>query len=128
MDYAEVKAKELSIYRQTDCVFTATAEESDFLRRGLGIRQAAYVPDTFPLSRDVPGFDEREGLVFLAGFRHAPNLDAAMYLLNDILPHIRKELGNVPLYLVGMVRLSPSGSWPTSTRSSPAGSPSLNRT
>ncbi|WP_316897965.1 glycosyltransferase [Pseudodesulfovibrio indicus] len=101
VDYAEGKAQELATYRQTDCVFTATAEESDFLQRGLGIRQAAYVPDTFPLSEDVPGFDEREGLVFLAGFRHAPNLDAAMYLMSEILPHIRKELGDVPLYLVG---------------------------
>lgn len=100
-DYAEVKTKELAVYRQTDCVFTATAEESDFLQRGLGIRQAAYVPDTFPLSRDAPGFDEREGLVFLAGFRHAPNLDAAMFLMSEILPHIRRELGDVPLYLVG---------------------------
>jgi tetratricopeptide (TPR) repeat protein len=101
VDYAEVKARELSIYRQTDCVFTATAEEKDFLQRGLGIRHAAYVPDTFPLSREIRGFDEREGLVFLAGFRHAPNLDAAMFLLGEILPHIRKELGNIPLYLVG---------------------------
>jgi O-antigen biosynthesis protein len=39
--------------------------------------------------------------VFLGGFRHAPNVDGARYLLEEILPCIRRSLPDVPLTILG---------------------------
>ena len=50
-----------------------------------------------------PGLDwaERHGLLFVGGFQHPPNVDAAEWLLDEILPRIRRQLPEVCLHLVG---------------------------
>ena len=46
-------------------------------------------------------FAEREGLLFLGGFRHPPNVDAARWLAREIVPRLRERLADVTTYLVG---------------------------
>ena len=43
----------------------------------------------------------RSGLMFLGGFRHTPNCDTAIHLVENLLPRIRAELGPVGLAIVG---------------------------
>jgi glycosyltransferase involved in cell wall biosynthesis len=40
-------------------------------------------------------------LLFVAGFAHAPNVDAAIWFVNDVFPLIRKRHPGIKLYLVG---------------------------
>ena len=47
------------------------------------------------------GYDTRDGLLFVAGFGHPPNVDAALWFCTDVLPLIRRDLGDVPVRLVG---------------------------
>jgi glycosyltransferase involved in cell wall biosynthesis len=49
----------------------------------------------------VPPAAGRAGLMFLGGFGHAPNVHAAIHLVEDLLPAIRDELGPVGLTIVG---------------------------
>ncbi len=44
---------------------------------------------------------EREGLLFVGGFRHPPNVDAALYLARDIVPRLRQLLPGVTTYAIG---------------------------
>lgn len=46
-------------------------------------------------------FDERDGLVFVGGYEHPPNVDAAHFLVEEVLPRVRSRLGPVPLTLAG---------------------------
>ena len=46
-------------------------------------------------------FERRSGLLFVGGFRHPPNVDAALWLARDILPRILERLPDVELHLVG---------------------------
>ena len=46
-------------------------------------------------------FDVRKNFVSIGNFLHAPNLDAVMYLKQDIWPLIRKRLPGVELYVYG---------------------------
>ena len=48
-----------------------------------------------------PAMREREGLLFVGGFRHPPNVDAALWLADGILPRIRARRPDVTLSLVG---------------------------
>jgi GT2 family glycosyltransferase/uncharacterized coiled-coil DUF342 family protein len=44
---------------------------------------------------------EREGILFVAGFAHPPNVDAARWLVEDILPRVHARVPQVRLQLVG---------------------------
>jgi glycosyltransferase involved in cell wall biosynthesis len=53
-----------------------------------------------PIERPAP-FAEREGLLFVGGFRHPPNVDAALWLAREIMPILRELLPGVPAYVIG---------------------------
>jgi glycosyltransferase involved in cell wall biosynthesis len=45
--------------------------------------------------------EEREGLLFVGGFAHQPNVDGILWFVNDIYPAVREQLGEVTLRVVG---------------------------
>ncbi|QCP51832.1 glycosyltransferase [Trinickia violacea] len=59
-----------------------------------------YAFDQFP---DEPwaNLSERKHLLFVAGFAHAPNADAAEWFVRDVLPKIQAAIPGTHLYLVG---------------------------
>lgn len=46
-------------------------------------------------------FEQRDGIVFLGGFRHRPNVDAIEYFCNDVMPHLVERLPDLVLYIYG---------------------------
>jgi glycosyltransferase involved in cell wall biosynthesis len=46
-------------------------------------------------------FGDREGLIFVGGFAHQPNVDGILWFVNDIYPAVRERLGEVTLQVVG---------------------------
>jgi len=46
-------------------------------------------------------FAERENLLFIGGFRHAPNVDAICWFVRDVMPLVWRELPGVGLHVVG---------------------------
>lgn len=59
------------------------------------------IHDHLPKKADFPGFDKREGLLFIGGFAHKPNEDAVLFLHNEIMPLVWKELPEVKVTIVG---------------------------
>ena len=51
--------------------------------------------------KKIKTFDERNGLVFIAGFNHLPNQDALTYFLDDIFPSLQKHLPGVQCSIIG---------------------------
>ena len=49
----------------------------------------------------LPGFSARNGLLFVGSYRHPPNVDAACWLADEIMPLVRERLPGVRLSLVG---------------------------
>ncbi len=47
------------------------------------------------------GFAARRDLCFLGGYRHPPNVDAAMYFVRDILPLLRRRRRGLRVILAG---------------------------
>lgn len=47
------------------------------------------------------GHDQREGLLFVGGFAHQPNLDAVVWFVREVFPLVRDRLPNVQLHVVG---------------------------
>jgi glycosyltransferase involved in cell wall biosynthesis len=59
------------------------------------------VPFTFPVmpERHIPPAER--SILFVAGFAHPPNVDAALFLLHEILPKLESDIGPVRVVLAG---------------------------
>ncbi len=86
------KGVEFSLLRKADLSFYPSAEECKAIHAvDATIRVkplTAYVWDSFPAKRDF-GYAKREGLLFVGGFAHPPNLDAVLWFLREVFPAIR---------------------------------------
>jgi glycosyltransferase involved in cell wall biosynthesis len=65
---------------------------------------ARYVPPyalpPAPPNRAIPPA-AAAGILFVAGFAHPPNVDAAQWFVGEVLPRVRAHFPGVPLTLVG---------------------------
>ncbi len=100
-DYEARKWMELGAYKHADAVLAVTPREQKVIDQEFEPGKSFYVPDLFPIPAQVPGYSERSGVVFLAGFRHTPNVDAARLLLDQIMPQVWRERPDVVLTIVG---------------------------
>ena len=94
---------EESIWRQVDVVYYPSPEETSAVAKSCPQGVARTVPAYFFDERReaTPGPDGRAGIVFVAGFGHPPNIDAAEWLVREIMPLIRREAADEHLWLVG---------------------------
>lgn len=94
---------EESIWRESDVVYYPSAEETNLVRNTVPGVRAYTLPLYFfydePPAEHGPG--TREGIVFVAGFGHGPNVDAAQWLVHEIMPMVWQRFPGVRLWLVG---------------------------
>jgi len=100
---ALVKRIEHAVWRAVDVVYYPSAEETAVVRRVVPAVRAHTLPLYF--FDEEPGatgsIEGRTGLLFVAGFGHAPNVEAAQWLVREILPRVRESVPDVHLWLVG---------------------------
>lgn len=101
--YGAEMAREMNVYAAADGVLAVSEKEAaliDDLTGETGLADVVKLAEDFPLS-PVPR-SKRRGILFLANFRHTPNIDALEFLCRDILPHIDEAiLSSHPLLVVG---------------------------
>ncbi|MGD7069042.1 Hint domain-containing protein [Acetobacter sp. AAB5] len=83
-----VKQAEYSAMLLADVVMTHSTVEADLLRRELPQVRVQVTPWDVPVRMRVPGFARRDGVVFVGNYAHAPNADAARWLVQDIMPRV----------------------------------------
>ncbi|RXH10106.1 glycosyltransferase family 4 protein [Bradyrhizobium guangzhouense] len=100
--YSEyLKLTELVAARLADAVITHSSMEAAYLRKHLPGAQIHVVRwDTRTQPVRTP-FGARRGVAFVGSYGHAPNLDAAKWLIRDIMPRVRKRDPEVTCFLVG---------------------------
>ncbi|MGA8535102.1 MAG: glycosyltransferase [Candidatus Tumulicola sp.] len=96
-----MRRRELALARAADITVAGGPSERDLLVAA-GVPVAYELPVIEPLGRDdSPGWEAREGIVFLGNFAHAPNVDGARWLCDAIMPLVRRALPGVRLTLAG---------------------------
>ena len=97
-----MEALERSIWRQADVSVYPSEEEADIASAlAPDCRFASMIPygfDTFPPPRYPAAGHE---MIFVAGFGHSPNEDAAAWFVVDVLPLIRKQIPTAYLSIIG---------------------------
>ena len=92
---------ELALVRVVDITSVATEPEREELQRRVPGAELIVLPMANALAERVPGPHGRSGLLFVGNFEHMPNVDAVKWLANDIMPLLRRRLGDVKLTVVG---------------------------
>ncbi len=92
---------ELALVRATDATLVATEEERAQVEADVPDARVRVVPMIHDLNPNVPPVDQRLGVLFVGGFEHLPNVDAALRLVRDVMPKVWRELGPVPVKIVG---------------------------
>lgn len=96
-----VRDHEIALARAADVTIVTSSVEAELLRRE-GIANVAVIPVVEPPSTGaLPGWDERNGVVFLGNYAHAPNVDAAEWICREIMPRVWQQLPALHLTLAG---------------------------
>ncbi len=101
----DMRALELRMWREADVVYYPSCDETRVVGEMAPEVRAVTVPAYClrPDQTPVNPLAERASdlIVFVAGFGHPPNIDAAIWLVNEILPRIVAALPAMRLMLVG---------------------------
>ena len=98
----KTKKLELGLAVSSNATIVVTEIEKNILKEE-GIQNVSVIPNvhkTVPILNKI-SFKDRKGLLFIGGYKHDPNIDAVKWLINDIMPMVWSELGDIPVYLLG---------------------------
>ncbi len=97
----QFQSNELRAAAAADAVVTHSAVEAAAIRRHLPSARVHVVPWSVPPRPTPIPFRDRLGMAFIGHYGHAPNLDAARWLLDEIMPAVRARVPDMRCLLVG---------------------------
>ena len=98
---AALEVAEMAALAAANTVVVHSSHEQK-LAIAAGVRTPVHVlPWTVPLQPGSVPFSERSGLALIGGFRHSPNVDAAEWLVSDVLPHLHAAAPGIECLIVG---------------------------
>ncbi|WP_232819291.1 glycosyltransferase [Saccharospirillum mangrovi] len=98
--------RELAAMARCDLTLMISQVEIDLLQNQFHVpaEQLLYLPflvDQLPDLNALPGFDDRQNLMMIGGFKHAPNRDAVAWFRTQIWPLVRARLPGVECHVYG---------------------------
>ena len=92
---------ELALIRAADVTLVATAPERTRVEAEVPGATIRVLPTINPVREDAPGLSGRNGIIFVGGFQHTPNVDAVLRLINGVMPVVWQALPDVKLRVIG---------------------------
>ena len=100
-EWRRLEELELMCARAADATVVVTDSEAQVLRSA-GIGPVAVVPTIHDAEPCAPrAFADTDGIIFIGGYNHTPNVDAARWLVREIMPVVWKRLPQVTVTLLG---------------------------
>ena len=97
----QTRARELRLIRQADLTLVVSPVEQALLAREAPDAAVEILSNVHRATASQTPFRERRDLVFVGGYRHPPNADAAVWLAREIYPLIRAHRPDIALHLIG---------------------------
>jgi glycosyltransferase involved in cell wall biosynthesis len=97
----QTKQTELSVIRKSDAVVVYSDLEYDILRQEVEHINLKCIPLIFEIPGCQKQFSEREGIVFVGGYKHQPNIDAVISFVNDTWPVLKRRIPDLTFYVLG---------------------------
>jgi len=96
-----MRTQELSAMSHADLTLVVSPTEKKLLAQ---LVPAVRVEILATIHESMPGakpFSARDGILFIGGFRHPPNLDAIIWYVENVLPIIRKKAPQLVTTIIG---------------------------
>jgi glycosyltransferase involved in cell wall biosynthesis len=97
----QMRRLELGAMFFVDCVIVHSAVEAALLAKLAPAIDVRVIPWTIEPREIAPSKAERPAVAFIGGYRHEPNIDAAKWAVQSLMPQLRKEVPGIELLLVG---------------------------
>ena len=92
---------ELAMIRAADITLVVTDSERIQVERDVPGASVLLMPTIHDVEPYVPSPEDRSGILFVGGFEHPPNSDAAVRLVKEVMPAVWRELGDTRVTIVG---------------------------
>jgi glycosyltransferase involved in cell wall biosynthesis len=96
-----LQVQELLAMRLADAVITHSAAEAALIARSAPGIAVYVVPRAVRPGKMVSPATRRDGILMVANFAHAPNLDGADWLISQVMPHAWRERPELTLTIAG---------------------------
>jgi glycosyltransferase involved in cell wall biosynthesis len=93
--------EEMAVIKQADLTIVVSEVEVDELSREAPSSRVIVVSNIHEISDTEIARAGRNGVMFVGGFQHPPNVDAVEFYAEHIWPLFRKTCPNVPTYIIG---------------------------
>jgi glycosyltransferase involved in cell wall biosynthesis len=105
LQLSDIAKRELSAMYRSDLSLIISKFEFRFLVSDLGVSNSMlhhlpFLVESKNIKKELPSFNEREGFYFVGNGKHAPNVDAIMYLHANW-PKLRTSLAGATLHIYG---------------------------
>ena len=101
-DSRKQEAQERALWKGSDLVLYPSQDEADTVAAlEPDVSVQAIVPYAFDQFTGDAVAEGRQGVLFVAGFGHPPNVDAALWLVRDVMPQVWLRIPGARLSLVG---------------------------
>ncbi len=95
------QALEVNLAQSSDITIVVTEVEQNILK-SLSVNNTWIVPNVHqPYLKSVNTFAERDSLLFIGSYNHPPNVDAVIWLCQEIMPLVWKYNPEIRLILLG---------------------------
>ena len=101
-----LKKLEYDLFAKVDIILTPSTHEEHLIKEHFPHKDVFTIPLHFyEFPPEIPqsnvDFSRRQGLLFLGGFNHQPNVDAVIWFVQEILPRVREQLPEVTCTVAG---------------------------
>jgi GT2 family glycosyltransferase len=97
--WQSMRRLEIDLIRKADCTIVTSEVEREMLA-ALSLK-AHVVPIIEQPTKTHTAYSARHDLLFLANYTHAPNADAAVWMVHEIMPKIWEHIPDLGLVLAG---------------------------
>ena len=98
---ARMKTQELDLMTKSDTTLVVSPVEEKLLADIAPEIRVSIVSNIHVNMPAPTPFAERQGVLFIGGFRHPPNLDAITWYVENVLPLLREENANIVTTVIG---------------------------
>jgi GT2 family glycosyltransferase/glycosyltransferase involved in cell wall biosynthesis len=95
------REEELAVIRRADVTIVVSPIEVEVLRQIVPEAKVLQLSNIHEPMKGGKPLAARQGIVFIGGFQHPPNVDAVLWYAREVLPRVRQRLPGVKTYVVG---------------------------
>ncbi|MEM9507243.1 MAG: tetratricopeptide repeat protein [Cyanobacteria bacterium P01_E01_bin.35] len=100
-EWIDMQSKELKMAHQADLTITVTPIEQKILEQQAVDNVAVVSNIHHPYQGKIPSFNERSGILFIGSYNHPPNIDAVLWLCQEIMPLVWQQDPQLKVTLLG---------------------------